>query len=223
MRSLAQPRVLKLAALAGAATTLACLPRLALWQTRVYPIWYLATLMFLGSIVLWAFVFAWHEQYSGRPAFTSVLPLGDVRIATWAGILGGLVLYLFVDPPLMRRSPAEYPLSVSQWLAMALFYLSFEQLFLLFAPFAWCVRLTKRTQIAAVFTVVFVVFVLLVKLHSSSAPIAAELLFVLVFARMALAALWIHLYLRGGVLLVWWFSFLVQLRHLVRLALSSYV
>jgi hypothetical protein len=156
MRSLAQPRVLKLAALAGAATTLACLPRLVLWQTRVYPVWYLATLMFLGSIVLWAFVFAWHEQYSGRPAFTRVLPLAEVRLATWAGILGGLILYLFVDPPLIRRTPTEYPRSVSQWLAMGLFHMGFEQLFLLFAPFAWCVRLTRRTQIAAVFTVGFV-------------------------------------------------------------------
>jgi hypothetical protein len=60
MRRLADPNVLRSAILAALLTTLACAPRVLLWTTRPYTLGYLEAVLFFGSIVLWAFVFAWH-------------------------------------------------------------------------------------------------------------------------------------------------------------------
>ena len=70
MRDLAEPEVLKKSIAAAAVSAVACLPRLHAWETRKYPVWYLESVLFLGAIVFWAFVFAWHSKYSGRPLFT---------------------------------------------------------------------------------------------------------------------------------------------------------
>ena len=69
MRRLAEPEVLKSAAMAAAAGSLACYPRLALWPGRPYPMWYLEAVLFFGGLVLWAFVFAWHTKYTDQPVF----------------------------------------------------------------------------------------------------------------------------------------------------------
>src|SRR5258708_20798021 len=98
MKSLAQPEVLKSAISAAALSALVCLPRLVLWPTRRYPLWYLDALLFLGGTVLWAFVFAWHTQYTGLPAITGNVQRKHFQSATVSGVLLAIVLRLFLDP-----------------------------------------------------------------------------------------------------------------------------
>src|SRR5258708_40307359 len=86
MRALAEPKVLRSALIAALLSALVCFPRLSLWSTRVYPLWYLEALLFLGGTVLWAFVFAWHTNYTGLPVFTSDVRRGAFLAASCAGL-----------------------------------------------------------------------------------------------------------------------------------------
>jgi hypothetical protein len=217
VRDLAQPETLKSAALAAGLTVLACYPRLLFWTKRVHPLWYLEATIFLGAIVLWAFVFAWHTQYSRCPVFT-LKPGGAVFAgATVSGILGGLALHFFLDPTLRLRTPEDYPADLRQWIAITLFTLGFSQLFLLFAPFAWLLRLLRNRWMAALLTVSFGVFVLVIKTSSSPEPYPAALFAALLLARILSGCLGVFFYLRGGVLLVWWLGLLIEARHLIEL------
>jgi hypothetical protein len=135
-----------------------------------------------------------------------------------AGLLCAGALHGLLDPALRLRTPEDYPVTLTQWVAMTLFTLGFGQLFLLFAPFAWLVRLFQHRGIAAAMTVAFGVFVLLLKLRSSPAPCPLDLAVALVLVRMGLGLMTVLFYLRGGVVLVWWLGFLVEARHLVQLA-----
>ena len=221
MRQLAQPRVLISASLAALATALACYPRLSLWLNRSYPIWYLEALIFLGGIVLWGFVFAWHTQYTRRPVFILKLEPDWFITATLAGILAAIVFRLFLDPTLRPKMPENYPASLEQWLAAVLFSLAFGQLFLLFAPFAWLIRLFKNQRVAAALTVLFGVVVLMIYLRSARLAISPPLLAVLLFARICMGLLSVLFYLRGGVLLAWWWGLLLEARHLLSLTGNS--
>jgi hypothetical protein len=120
---------------------------------------------------------------------------------------------------LRARTPGEYPLNVEQWFAMTLFSLAFTQLFLVFAPFAWVLRLVRRQGLAAVLTVLFGVYVLVARNYHSSHPMSAELWLRLVLVRLVVSSCSVLFFLRGGVLLVWWWSFLIQSRHLLALSL----
>src|SRR5215471_15793724 len=133
MRSLAQPGVLRGAIIAASISALACYPRLSLWASRVYPLWYLEAVLLLGGTVLWAFVFAWHTQYTGRQVFNWKPEPTPWMVATVAGVAAAWVLHAFADPVLRARNPEEYPASLGQWLAMTLFSLAFTQLFLVFS------------------------------------------------------------------------------------------
>ena len=97
---------------------------------------------------------------------------------------------------------------------MTLFSVAFAQLFLVFAPFAWAIRLLRRPAAAAIFTVLFGVFVLLLKNQRSSAPLPGTLLLELMAVRLVVGALSVYFYLRGGMALVWWFMLLIQSRML---------
>src|SRR5690242_17723367 len=108
MRRLAQPSVLKSAGLAGLLTSLACYPRFAQALTN-FPIWYLEAVMFVGSLVLWAFVFAWHKEFTGRPVFNHRIDPRLWLIATIAGLGVATVLHVFLDPTFKARTPADYP------------------------------------------------------------------------------------------------------------------
>ena len=215
MRSLAQPEVLKSAAVAALATSLACFPRLSLWPQRLYPIWYLEAIMFLGSIVLWAFVFAWHTKYAGRPVFSLKLECAPFFMATVAGIFASGVLYLFLDPSLRPKTPEDYPASLAQWTAMTLFNLAFTKLFLVFAAFAWLIRLFQSRLSATLLTVLFGVVVLTVQTHSSPTVFSSSLFSALLVVRIILGFLSVYFYLRGGVILAWWWGFLVEARYLL--------
>ena len=215
MRSLAKPEVLQSAVLAGLITAVACYPRLYLAAKLNYPVWYLETMLFLGSIVLWAFVFAWHTEYCGQPVLTFEIRRGPFTWATTSGLVAALVLRFWLDPVLRARTPDDYPVSLEQWAAMTLFSLAFTQLFLVFAPFAWLMRLIKRQRPAIVLTVLFGLYVLVVKNYRSPQPPTLTLWIALVVIRVVVGLGSVLFFLRGGLILVWWWSFLLQSRHLL--------
>jgi hypothetical protein len=221
VRNLAQPRVLKLAGIASLVTTLACYPRLSLWLNRPASIWYLEAVMFFCSIVLWSFVFAWHTQYTHRPVFTLKVEPRLFITVTVAGIAVATVFHLFLDPALRVKTPEEYPADVKQWLAIVLFSLAFNQLYFVFAPFAWLVRLLQNRRVATVLTVLFGAFMLTIKSQSSTAPIPSLLFAMLLAVRIGMGFLSVSFYLRGGVLLNWWWTLLVEARLLLDVAGNS--
>lgn len=214
MRALAEPEVLKSSAIAAALTAIACYPRLMLARQLPQPTWYLESLLFLGGMVLWAFVFAWYPKYLQRPLFTLRAGWPAWVLASAAGIGGGLLLHFLVDPALRARTPSEFPVTLRHWLAMAMFNLSFTQLLLVFAPFAWLMRLFQRKATAVALTVMFGLFVLAVK-NRGGPPMPPGLLAGLVIFRLIAGLLSTYLFLRGGVVLVWWCSLLLQSRHLL--------
>ena len=148
MRSLAQPGVLKSAVIAALLSALACYPRLFLWVKRPYALWYLETVLFLCGIVLWAFVFGWHTKYTGRPVLTLKVGLEPFVWATLAGVTLALLFHNRLDPSLRLRTPEDYPSTIEQWLALTLFNLAFTQLYLVFAAYAWFVRLFQNLWMA---------------------------------------------------------------------------
>src|SRR5262245_18890954 len=217
MRDLAQVNVLKKSAVAASITAVLCFPRLILWSTRVYPIWYLLALLWLGSIVLWAFVFAWHTKYTHRPLFTFKIAPKTFGIATACAAGTSLLLGIVVDPMIRSALPQEYPKNFAQWASMSLFSLAFAQLFLLFAPLAWLARLLNGRLVAIPLTVLFGVFVMVVKNQSSPNPLGAQLFWSVLLVRVRVGFLYFYFLLRGGVLLVWWWGLLIQARHLVQI------
>ena len=212
MRRLTQPEVSKHAALAAFVTALLCYPRFLLWNQRPQPLWYLEAVTFCGGFVLWAFVFAWHTQYTKRPVILVRIRWHDWALATAAGVLMAFVHYVFLDPSLRQTTPEDFPTQELQWVGMTLFSLALNQLFLVFAPFAWLLRLFGRPSFAVMLTIVFGVIVLVLKTRISPAPFPASLLTTLLGTRILLSVLSISFYLRGGVLLASWFALLVQAR-----------
>jgi hypothetical protein len=119
-----------------------------------------------------------------------------------------------MDPMLRARRPEDYPANTQEWIVKMLFDLAFWQLFLTFAPFAWLIRLFRSQSIAFALTTLFGLIVLMLKLRSSPMPIPPLLFVTLAIFRIAAGLLAITFYLRGGVVLVSWWAFLVQLRLL---------
>jgi len=217
MRHLFQPRVLNTACLAALVSALACYPRLSLWLNRPGPIWYLEATIFVSCIMLWSFVFAWHTPYTNRPVIVFNLESISVIVATLTGTIAAMACHLWVDPSLRSKLPEEYPADITHWLALMPFTLAFNQLILVFAPFDWLMRLFKNRWVAASLTALFGAGVMLLKIHSLSIPVSPFLLAVLLIGRIAGAFLLIAFYLRGGVFLVWWWTFLFESRHLFNL------
>ena len=217
MRHLFQPRVLSSAVIAALASALACYPRLSLWQNRPTPVWYLEGTIFLCSIVLWGFVFAWHTQYTHRPVLVLKPDPMPFLAATIFAVIAAAVFDLVIDPSLRARIPEDYPANLNHWFAMLLFSLTASELFLLFAPFAWLMRLCKRRWVAINLTVLFGVLVLVLKMHSLPAPLPPWLFLAVVTGRIVTGFLAVTFYLRGGVLLIWWWRFLFESRHLLNL------
>jgi len=216
MRQLAQPRVLKSAALATLFTLVVCYPRFALWDNP-FPTWYLMSVLFVGSFAMWAFVFAWHTPFTGRPIFNEQFDPRLWTMATAIGLLVALVLHLFLDPTFRLRIPSDYPTSGDEWLGMTAFALAFNPLFLTFAPLTWAARLFHRVWIAVGFTVLFGVFVMLIKIRTASTPLPPAVFLELLALRLVLGSCAVYFYLRGGACLVWWWTFILQLRHLLTL------
>jgi hypothetical protein len=201
----------------GSLTTALCLPRMWLATSLQAPLWYLEAILFLGGTVLWGFVFAWQTEYGKTPVFTLRPPLAAVLVATLGGLTLALALRLGLDARLREISPEDYPETFRQWGSTVLFSLAFTQLLLVFAPFAWLVRLFGRKEPAAFLTVLFGIIVLLVKQKSAAAPYPTGLLSFLVLSRVVGGAVAVWLYMRGGVVMVWWWGLLVQSRHLLHI------
>ena len=117
--------------------------------------------------------------------------------------------------------PGDYPVNLGQWLALALFSMAFNQLFLIFAPFAWLMRLFQNRRVATVLTVLFGAFVLTIKCRYSTTPIPSLLFATLLAVRIGMGFLSVSFYLRGGVLLSWWWTLLVEARNLLDVAGNS--
>ena len=217
MRHLAQPRVLQSAIVASLFTSLACYPRLAVWLNRSRPLWYLEAVIFFCGIFLWGFVFAWHTRYTRRPVFVFKPELRLFTVVTVAAIVVAVTFHLLLDPVLRPKIPEDYPADLKQWLALALFSLAFNQLFLVFAPFAWCIRLFQNPRVATALTVLFGVFVLAVKIHSLPAPVSTAISAALLLGRVVTGFLAVAFYLRGGVLLSCWWTLLIEARRLLDL------
>jgi len=215
VRHLAQPRVLKLAGIASLVTALVCYPRLPFWLNRAAPIWYLEAVLFFCGIVLWGFVFAWHTLYTQKPVFALRLEPRLFVAVTLTGIAVATAFHLFLDPALRLKMPEDYPANLKQWLAMALFSLAFNQLFFIFAPFAWLIRLFHNQRVATVLTVLFGAFVLTIKYRAATTPIPSLLFATLLAVRIGMGFLSVSFYLRGGVLLSWWWTLLVEARNLL--------
>jgi len=218
MRHLAQPRVLGRASIASLVTTLACHLRLAHWLNRTDPLWLLEPTIFLCGIVLWGFVFAWHTTCTRRPVFTLKIEPRLFITVTVTGIAVAAAFHLFLDPTLRLKTPEDYPVDPRQWLAMALFSIAFNQLFFIFAPFAWLIRLFQNQRVAIILTVLFGATVLAIKMHSTPASISPALFAAFLLGRIAMGFLSVSVYLRGGVLLSWWWTLLIESRLLLDLA-----
>jgi hypothetical protein len=214
MRKLAQPQVVTAAAVAAALSAALSLPRMLLWSKRTFPVWYLETTVFLGGFVLWAFVFAWHTEYTRRPVFTFKIRPSILVSATLVGVAAALGLHFFLDRSFRQISPEDYPADFPHWVASTLFALAFTQLFLLYAPFAWLMRLFRNEQAATALTIVLSVTVLLLKTHSSPTPPPFSMFLELLVLRVVLVFFAIWFYLRGGILLVSWLGLLLEARHL---------
>jgi hypothetical protein len=213
MRALADPEVLKKSIAAAAVSALACLPRLHAWETRRYPVWYLESVLFLGSIVFWAFVFGWHTKYSGRPLFTLCPDRFAFGIATAAGVLGAVTQHYLFDPTLKARAPEDFPTTFGQWMIMILFILTFIDLLVVFAPFDWLMRLSHSTRVATGLTIVFGMFVVWLKQRTVHERLSPSFLAMLLCSQALAGLLSVFFYLRGGILLVWWCHLLIHSRH----------
>jgi hypothetical protein len=215
MRRLAQPEVVTSAAVAAAFSAIFSLPRMILWEARKMPVWYLDATVFFGGFVLWAFVFAWHTAYTGRPVFTKKIKPPVIVAATLGGVFLALSFHFFLDPTMRRVSPEDFPPDFVNWVAATLFSLAFMQLFLIYAPFAWVMRLARNEQVATWMTVALGVVVLIMKLRASSVSVPPLLIAELLLLRIVGAFLGVWFYLRGGIFIVWWLELLVEARHLL--------
>ncbi|MBI3876940.1 MAG: hypothetical protein HY300_13470 [Verrucomicrobia bacterium] len=216
MRSLVQPAVLRASALAAALSGLACWPRLALWTERRDAIGFLLAVVAVCAFFLWNFVLGWHERYAQRPVFARVEPKLWGRVTALA-LMVAVVIHFAGDPFVRPLAPEEFPNDLATWAAMLLFGVGFGSVFLVFAPFAFFVRLTRRVNWSAAGTVLLGVLVVFLKAGARAEPLPAGWLAALMLARAVGAAWVVWLYLRGGAGLVWWCGAVVQARHLIEI------
>ena len=221
MRSLLQPGVLKSAGTAALITSLVCFPRLALWSDPPHQLWFLSLTLAWASFILWSFVFGWRPQNAHRPILAVKAGPTPWSAATLAGLAGAVMLRLFIDSVLQPLVPGDYPDTHEAWLAMTLFTLAFDQLFLCFAPFAFFVRLLQNQRAAAVLTVLFGVALLCLRIKSLALLVSPFFIAELFVWRTAAGFLTLYFYLKGGALLAWWWVLLLQLRHLITLTVPA--
>jgi hypothetical protein len=166
-------------------------------------------------------VFAWHTKYTQRRVVAFQMELTPFVLATLAGIVAAVILHLALDPSLRLKTPEDYPARLDQWIAMTLFSLALTQLFLVFAPFAWSLRVFQSRPVAILFTVLFGVFVMMLKTRTSLTPLPSSLFWALILARIVVGGLSLYFYWRGGLMLASWWVLLLQARHLLHLGGSG--
>jgi len=212
MRSLAKPAVLMRAAYAAAFTMVVSYPRFAIWADRPFPIAFLCVMVFVTSFVLWAFAFAWQPDYAHRPVISLASPARIWALASVYALLSAAVLHFVLDPTMRLITPSDYPADWHAWVAGCLFNLAMDPLFLLFAPYAFFIRLSRRPAWALAGTVLFDIFVQILKMDSTHARPPAWLILELGLFHIVGGLVSVYVYLQGGALPVWWMTLLVQLR-----------
>jgi hypothetical protein len=151
------------------------------------------------------------------PVFRTRIQPVLLTCITLAGICASAFLAILVDPALRSLIPADYPSNINQWMAMTLFRLAFTEVFLVFAPFAWLIRLFQNRSLAIGLTILFSLVVFVMKNHSSPDPVPLNLFSSLLAVRLGTAMVALYCYLRGGVFLVWWWILLLETRHLIHI------
>ncbi len=214
MRNLGRTDVLKNAGIATLLTGAACQPRLSLWPELEGRVFSSLLVLIWCIFVLWAFVFAWHEEYSGRRPFRFDLPAQTWLLVCGAGLLAAAALRFVADPWLRGVAPWNYPESGLEWTAVALFSVFFGPLFLIFAPFSFFLRLTRKMGLSFVLTVLGSVAVLTLRFVVQAGRPSAVELAALSFFFAAQAVVVLALYLRGGAFAVWALLLLLEARHL---------
>ncbi len=124
--------------MAGLLTTLASLPALATAPGHPHLLSLAAPLFYFCVFLLWAFVFAWHFQYTARPVFQAPFQPKLWLGATLYGLAVGLLVWQFLDPSLRQIVPAEYPASAASWVTC--FKSVLGPLYVCFAPFVSFMR-----------------------------------------------------------------------------------
>jgi hypothetical protein len=214
MRSLAQPKVLAGAGVAALITSVACYPRLALWSASPAPLLFSWLMLLWVTFMLWSFVLGWHWRYTGQRVLAFQWQPRLWMLATGCGVASAILMWWSVDPQLRILTPANYPTDWKSWMAMSLFTLAFEPLFLCFAPYAFFMRLGQRQTRALALTVIFGLFVFYLKLSSSALP-SPGLLVEMIGLRVVAGFLSVYFYVKGGMWLIWWLGLLAELRHLL--------
>ena len=204
MRQLAQPKVLLHAGVAALLTDFACYPRLVIWSERIHSLEFLCLMMLWSVFVLWAFVFAWQFEHARRPVFSRDFRPKLWLAATAFALAWAALLHWVIDPKLRLIIPGEYPTNGHSWAAMSLFEIAFTPLFLIFAPFAFFVRLSRKLDVSAALTVVFGILVLYLKWHSSPMLPPAAFLTALMFMRVLQGFVYVYFYLTWAVF--YWFG-----------------
>ena len=217
MRSLAQPETMRAAAAAAAISGLAGYAQLASWTDRSHALWFLAAALTLSSFILWSFVFGWYPRQLGKDVLRSRLPARDWIVTILFGLAGALVLAAVVDPRLRPLKPGDYPETLPDWIAGALFSLSFSHLVVCYAPMAFFLRLSGHPKVAVFLTVALGEFLLGLQLNAASIQLDLPFTLLLYGVRAVLgwAAAWV--FLRGGVVLGTVWTLLLEGRLLVML------
>ena len=215
MHAFLQRQTLRHAGLATLFTGAACLPRLLAWNHPRHTLGVLVAGLLGCAFCLWGFVFAWHEQESGRKVIL-LRPRRPLWIGSTAtGAAAALLAHFGLDPLARTVDPANFPANTTEWAAMTLFTLGFEQLFLCFAPFAFWARLFHRVDLAFWLTLASGIGVLALKFAAAGMTDSTLMLIVVGTGRLILSAITLYFYLQGGLLVATWWLLLLQSRHLL--------
>jgi len=217
VRSLVQPAVIRSAGIAALLTAFACYPRLRSGTLGEHQLWFVWLTLAWAAFILWSFVLAWHQKYTGQNVLEIARRPALWIVATLCGLVGAAVLYFGFDPVLRPVIPQEYPGSIRSWIVMTLFLLAFDQLFLCFAPFAFFIRLLRNEKLAMTLTVLFGIVLAYLKIQQSRHDFRTTFVVAMCAWRMVAGGISIILYRRGGVWVAWWCTLLAQTRHLLTL------
>lgn len=168
--------------------------------------------LLLCCFLLWGFVCAWHRLGTGRTPFAPPRSARFWGLSTALGLGGALLLRWTIDPRVAAVLPGGGALDPAGWIAVVLFSLGFERLFLCFAPFAFFARLLRRAEPAVVLTVVVDALVLLAQVGALEAAPAAETVVALFLARVVAGAISVLLLVHGGIWPVLWCDLLWHAR-----------
>jgi len=215
MRHLGKTEVLRAAGIATLLTGAACYPRLSIWDMLEGRVFANLLVLMWCIFVLWAFVFAWHKEYFRQSPIRQDLPGRFWAAIGSAGLVTAVLLRFALDPWLRGVAPWDYPESGMEWMAVVLFAVFFGALFLVFAPFAFFIRLTRNIRFSCVATVLGAVTVMSLRYLATADDRSAATMAILGLVFAGQAAVSLTLYLKGGALAVWLFLFLVETRHLI--------